>query len=636
MALIQVDDSNFQKISNFTNVPPDQIQDTDLITGLHNGGNANFRIYDIVSKVMAGIDIDPGQDPGYDPGGDLGEEVTYSVIIDHSKSDPVKMVTYADDALALRPGWNNVKDKPIFKKIRPCVLKDGQVLYYLNPDNYAYKYNVNEGITYSQIQEALQTKAWYVQTRFVCYSVSDGKAAATFSTKNYTYSSKSSPVDGDDFPDYTTNNSFSNANYTRAALISVELQHGTYESTKRTVWRFVIYNETTGAIAFPGTPQTSGYSEVAYAGFVTGTEFSRPSYLTTQKVLGKHFETNMPMFNVTSQDDVTTAGTPVNDWLVYGNLHDTINVIGYGNAGSQAEAADITTVGNDVMIEYPERLGYKFTWLDENRLKVSVTNRPNAAGFCYDAFSYSQYNDCDKIYYGVYRAHINNNAAYSRSGYSPGEEGFDSWGQYFRVRGAGYSMQTWSARILFACLYIIAHTSLDSQSVSGIGFSASSSVAYQTTGGANDIGFDGEKRTTPIPAYNVAMCALGLENPWGRGEFVDGIRYYNNRVYVSSSETGTDIEIYRSSSNRTGYFNKSLGTNYAGFFPPDSSFAGSTTTYYCDKGSIVSVGVGRRFVVGDSNTTVYGSNSGDPGLFSIANVTTSLAALSRLMYFHRG
>src|SRR5574344_173562 len=59
--------------------------------------------------------------------------------------------------------------------------------------------------------------------------------------------------------------------------------------------------------------------------------------------------------------------------------------LGYLNEDNVAKYVDgtsapITTVGNDVMIEYPEVLGYKFS-LSGTKLTVSVTNELNKSGY---------------------------------------------------------------------------------------------------------------------------------------------------------------------------------------------------------------------------------------------------------------
>ena len=67
--------------------------------------------------------------------------VTYGVRIALNNSNPETSVSYTDDAVGFGSGWDNWKDKPIFKDIKPCVLKDGVVQYYLNRDNYTLQEN---------------------------------------------------------------------------------------------------------------------------------------------------------------------------------------------------------------------------------------------------------------------------------------------------------------------------------------------------------------------------------------------------------------------------------------------------------------------------------------------------------------
>ena len=64
---------------------------------------------------------------------------TMTVKINELESNPANMCTYADDAVNMPSGktedaisaWQN------FFKYKPCVLKDGQVLGYLNPNDYS-------------------------------------------------------------------------------------------------------------------------------------------------------------------------------------------------------------------------------------------------------------------------------------------------------------------------------------------------------------------------------------------------------------------------------------------------------------------------------------------------------------------
>ena len=70
---------------------------------------------------------------------ELAFYITYGVKIDLNNSDPGSAVEYTDDAVGVGNGWDNWKDKKIFKDIKPCVLRDGVVRYYLNRDNYTLK-----------------------------------------------------------------------------------------------------------------------------------------------------------------------------------------------------------------------------------------------------------------------------------------------------------------------------------------------------------------------------------------------------------------------------------------------------------------------------------------------------------------
>ena len=70
---------------------------------------------------------------------------TYGVKIDKANSNPESRVEYTDGAAGLTPASGNNgslipgswSDKYPFNKIRPCLVKDGVVVGYLNPDNYA-------------------------------------------------------------------------------------------------------------------------------------------------------------------------------------------------------------------------------------------------------------------------------------------------------------------------------------------------------------------------------------------------------------------------------------------------------------------------------------------------------------------
>lgn len=60
----------------------------------------------------------------------------FGVRIDLSNSNPATSVTYTDDAAGMMPGssWDTM---PIFKNIKPCLFNGGQVVGYLNPNDFA-------------------------------------------------------------------------------------------------------------------------------------------------------------------------------------------------------------------------------------------------------------------------------------------------------------------------------------------------------------------------------------------------------------------------------------------------------------------------------------------------------------------
>ena len=73
---------------------------------------------------------------------DFGDGVTYTVRIDTTNSDPLACCTYLDGAADMQKGSSDWDNKPIFNEIKPCVFKDGKVVYYLNPQFYIKKSTV--------------------------------------------------------------------------------------------------------------------------------------------------------------------------------------------------------------------------------------------------------------------------------------------------------------------------------------------------------------------------------------------------------------------------------------------------------------------------------------------------------------
>lgn len=62
---------------------------------------------------------------------------TYGVSIDLTNSNPDTSVTYTDDAVGMDGGSSVWYKMNIFNKIKPCLFKNGKVVGYLNPNNFA-------------------------------------------------------------------------------------------------------------------------------------------------------------------------------------------------------------------------------------------------------------------------------------------------------------------------------------------------------------------------------------------------------------------------------------------------------------------------------------------------------------------
>lgn len=81
--------------------------------------------------------------------------VTYGVRIALNNSNPETSVEYIDGATGMTSGWDNWKDKPIFKDIKPCLLDQGVVKYYLNRDNYTQKEQGGDASTIGEDGDAM-------------------------------------------------------------------------------------------------------------------------------------------------------------------------------------------------------------------------------------------------------------------------------------------------------------------------------------------------------------------------------------------------------------------------------------------------------------------------------------------------
>ena len=255
-------------------------------------------------------------------------------------------------------------------------------------------------------------------------------------------------------------------------------------------------------------------------------------------------------------------------------------------------AADITTLGNDVMLEIP-RMGTNCLWLDSNRLKITITTAPNRTGYDYRAFSLHKYNDCDKIYIGRYHACLDNNRLYSSSGKTPMvSQTLADYRTYATNRGTGYTDIGICDDILLQCLYLLIVRNFNSQSAVGRGICDHANTR-NTTGGANTFGWLNTGSPRKNDGFNTAVCCLGIENFWGNiYVWEDGIIRNSNRQFFmaqyadqyNSDATGYEY-IAQASPTADGYQGRCAGIPKFIFMPDASTVAADgrgESTYMCD------------------------------------------------------
>ena len=84
----------------------------------------------------------------------FGAGATYTVRIDQSDKNPLTCCVYMDDAVGMEKGSSAWDEKEIFRSIKPCMFKNGEVQYYLNPDDFQYDIDGNEVSTEKRVYGA--------------------------------------------------------------------------------------------------------------------------------------------------------------------------------------------------------------------------------------------------------------------------------------------------------------------------------------------------------------------------------------------------------------------------------------------------------------------------------------------------
>lgn len=264
----------------------------------------------------------------------------------------------------------------------------------------------------------------------------------------------------------------------------------------------------------------------------------------------------------------------------------------YLNRDNMTEKEDGTpaildsTAEGDVMIEIP-KLGYKIT-NDGTNVYVSVTDDPNAEGYCYRAHSLESEGDCDFIYIGAFLGFVENSKLYSISGKTISRKiGLNNARNYAKAKGDGYQLVSFYPHTLIQCLFLIMYKNRDGQSALGYGLDN----AGASTGNTNN------KPFCYGSAEKEQIKFLGIEDLWGNWYYyIDGVSVNSNRGILTAfkdfNDTGSGYPYVKSSgytADVQGFASKVQGTNEGGFISKELN--GSATTGWADNSSVFNVGV---------------------------------------------
>lgn len=294
--------------------------------------------------------------------------------------------------------------------------------------------------------------------------------------------------------------------------------------------------------------------------------------------------------------------------------------------------ADITTLGNDVMIEIP-KLGYRLTHVG-NVTKVSVTNNPDGEedGFCYYAHTVfdssltansSRETDLvvnEKIYVGAYIGTVNDSRLYSSS------DKKITLAQIVNIqnRNENFGLFTYYQYLLLQCLYLIKYKDRNSRKIFTKLLSDVANTNNIITGKTNSMGMYNSDE-------NIGNKFLGFENLFDVRTLLAGYHYsyysdyygygYLYNLNMTHMYTGTSFSrCYL----KPGYLTIPVGNNANGFQPiSTSSIGGSDTTYYC---AYIDMGTSSNNAY---NCCIRGSSY---GIFELT-YTFSSSNYSRLVYY---
>ena len=423
------------------------------------------------------------------------------------------------------------------------------------------------------------------------FTVKEAGTYSVYATYNDIQSNSTSVTATTSGSTYTASVSFITLTVVVDSGSTIVVSKGSYNYTKVGTGSDVFYLPETGTWAITATKNGDSVSDT----------ISISSYSAYSKTLAyyKVYGVTINLSNSNSANAVTytddavgmTGGSSTWDSLpIFKDIKPCVMVNGvvqyYLNPNdftkkADGNTADITTVGNDVMIEIP-KVGFKIS-TSGSTLTIKVTDNPNAGsdGFKYYAHTRTTEGDCNKLYIGAYAGYVSSSKLYSSSDKTQTvSQTIGTFRTQAQARGSGYDLISFYPLTLLQCLFIIRYKSIDSQTALGKGYVDAS--AKSSTGATNT---NGMYYGTTSGTVHVKFA--GIEDFWGNVYYwIDGLYSDSNRNILTAfkdfNDTGSGYTSrgQGASSNLSGYMSKPQGTTESGFVAKETN--GSTTTYFAD------------------------------------------------------
>lgn len=450
--------------------------------------------------------------------------VVYTLAIDLTDSNPSRCCTYEDDAANML-GEDAADNASIFNDIKPCVFKNGKVQYYLKRNDFTIK---EDGSPSNIIGGDGDVMIEIPQFGYRIYTRTEAKEIATAEDGSTTLSSTA-----DKLIVQVTNNTkvFKDIKFIGNVAISIE--------------EYVIVDDETN-------------ESLTYYYIVNGEgvklQDASGEYITTQ--------------NYTVSPDGYLRNNLLPDYFVaedmslYDGSYNSVNIY----------HQDTDSNGNITQSYYnlvPQYKRYAFTKILDDGTEEVV----------------------DKIYIGAYHATYNDSTlksalksvvtataiASDASGYKAATGTFDKMKSLAET--SGYHMWNYQQVVMLQCLYLVRYKNLNSQTALGLGYTGASSSAVRTVGST---------ATSPMfygtTDKNKSIKFCGIEDFWGHfHQWVDGIGIDKkwNIVYDGCAPLNTTV-ITTLAGDASLFPKTVLGTTEGGFIC-NSTTAGSSSTYWCDK-----------------------------------------------------